>query len=82
MESRFQTDNPHPSSRSPITTSTVTIGLVAALGVVMLFALVAPRLLWDGTVNWVITLGAGVLTFIAVLLVGFSRNYTPADGSA
>lgn len=74
MASLFQSENPHPSAGKPATTTMVAISIVAALMVVMLLGIAAPRLFADATTNWLVALGAGVLTLVGGLLYGRWRR--------
>lgn len=75
MSSSFQPENPHADARTPASPlAIVTIAVVSALLVVMILALLAPRILTDYTNSWTITFGAGVLTLVAVLAIGFVRR--------
>lgn len=73
MATSFQPEDPHSKARTTTSgTSIVVTAVIGALMVVMLFAVVAPRLF--GEVGWPITIGAGILTLLIVLAVGFMRR--------
>ncbi len=75
MSSSFQPEDPHPDARTPASPlAIITIAVVSALLVVMILALLAPRILTDYTNSWTITFGAGVLTLVVVLAIGFVRR--------
>jgi protein-S-isoprenylcysteine O-methyltransferase Ste14 len=77
MATSFQPEKPHsPAPRSRGNASIVWLAVVSALVVVMLFAVAAPRLFWDGTTDWVVSLGAGVVTLVVILAYGFLRRPT------
>ena len=86
MPSSFQPEKPHAADRrSTSWVSVLVLALGAALVVVMLLALGAPRLFGDDGVSWLVTLLVGVLTFAAVLGFGLtrrSRRGTSASGDA
>ncbi len=75
MSTSFQPDKPYEKSTGSSGLSSILVtGLLAALAVVMLFALAVPRFFMDGETNWLLTLGAGALTFIIILAIGMLRK--------
>lgn len=75
MATSFQPDDQHPKARtSTSSTSIVVTAVISALMVVMLFALAMPRLSGSEGVSWLVTLGAGALTLVLVLAIGFMRR--------
>ena len=75
MPTSFQPDNQHhPAKTSTSSTSIVVTAVLVALAVVMLFALAIPRLSESDGVNWLVTLGAGLVALLIVLAVGFMRR--------
>lgn len=82
MASSFHSEEPHPVARDPGDTASILFtALGIALAVLMLLAIVAPRFLWAGAVNWAVTLGASALAFLVVLAVGFARRERPGEAS-
>ncbi|NBC17156.1 MAG: hypothetical protein GVY18_07555 [Bacteroidetes bacterium] len=79
MSSQFHSDDAHPEARSPSTTALATIGVLAGLMVTMLLAILAPRLFADATLHWAVTLGAGVVTAVVVMMIGRSRRSVEAS---
>ena len=86
--SSFQPDDQHASAKtSTSSTSIVVTAVLIALGVVMLFALAVPRVSGSDSVNWLVTLGAGLVALLIVLAIGFMRRSggrtenPPADSS-
>lgn len=72
MSDSFQPEKPYPpegeeASEGP---ASIWIALLSALGVVMILAILAPRFMQESGVNWWVTLGAGVLVFVVVFLIG------------
>lgn len=75
MPSNFQPEKPNSPSQEGRSIITLLItAFVSALLVVMLFALVAPRLFGEGSVSWTVTLVAGGVVFLAVLLYRMVRR--------
>jgi hypothetical protein len=46
----------------------------AAAAVIMILALAAPRFLGEGGLRWILTLGAGALTFAVIVGVALVRR--------
>lgn len=83
MASPFHTEEPHPVARTPYDAGSILVTAAGvALAVLMLLAIVAPRFLWGGTVNWAVTLGASAAAFLLVLAVGFARRSGPGEETA
>ena len=75
MATSFQPEKPNSPSKETTGKSTIIwTAVIGALVVAMIFALVLPRFFWEGEVNWLIMLGASVLTLVIILAVGFSRR--------
>lgn len=75
MQDDFQPEKPYPSEEPTAGRYTVPwVALLSALGTVMLLAVLTPRLFEAPGISWAVTLGAGVLVFVTVLLIGFLRG--------
>lgn len=75
MATSFQPEDQHPQAKTPTSsTSIIVTAVLSALAVVMLFALAVPRVSGSDSVDWLVTLGAGVVTLIVVLVAGFMRR--------
>ena len=72
----FQPENPHPDTKGSggSRTTIFVTAAAAAVMVIMLLAIAAPRVLGEGGARWLLTLGAGVLTFVVVVGIGFMRS--------
>lgn len=71
MPNDFQPEKPHASAPGPERgPAAVWIALLSALGVVMVLAIIAPRLFAEWEAGWPVALGAGVVVFVAVWVVG------------
>ena len=77
---KFQPEHPHPDSKKSRTwKGTFNLALITALMVAMLFALFVPWLEGSGEVNWLLTLGATVVAFLATLGYGYARRGNTAS---
>lgn len=75
MSDSFQPEQPYEPSRGTSGRAIFVWGAVlSALGVIMLLAVFLPDVFETSWLNWLIALGAGVLVFAAVLLVGLRRD--------
>ena len=75
MATSFQPEKPNaPSKETTGKSNIIWTAVIGALIVAMLFALVVPRFFWEGEVNWLVMLGASVLTLVVILAVGFARR--------
>jgi Kef-type K+ transport system membrane component KefB len=73
MATSFQPEKPHAPARGGRSGLTaVAVAVVTALLAMMLVALAVPS--QEEGANWLWTLGAGALVFIAVLAYGLSRG--------
>lgn len=75
MATSFQPEHPHESSKASLGwTSILVTALIAALVVLMLFALAVPQFGWTDGVNWGVTIGAALLTFVLFTGIGMLRG--------
>lgn len=77
MSNDFQPTDPHPDTDGPTGASRKTIVVVAvisALMVIMILAIGSPRIMQQESIHWMLTLGGGALTAIAILTIGFFRR--------
>lgn len=75
MPSFFQPDEPHGEAKEPAGWGAIfVVAVVSALLVVMILAILAPRLVEDYAHSWPLTFGAGALTLIIILAIGFIRR--------
>lgn len=72
MPSQFHSEDAHSEARSPSTGALATAGVLTGLMVIMVLALLMPRLFADALLHWTVTIGAGVLA--AVIVVAFLRS--------
>jgi hypothetical protein len=79
MSSQFHSDDAHPEARSPGTGALATAGVLSGLMVIMLLALLAPRLFADAVLHWAVTIGAGVVTAGLVVALGRARQSQVRD---
>lgn len=71
MSDDFQPEKPHGRAPEPgRRPAAVWIALLSALGVIMVLAILSPRIIQESGLSWLITLGAGVAVFIVVWVVG------------
>lgn len=86
MASNFQPEHPHSERRSTGSWGSLLVtALVAALAMLMILAIGAPRWFENAAANWGVSIGVSVLTFIAVLAIGWflrSRGRTREDASS
>lgn len=75
MAADFQPEKPQPPAREEgALKSTILTAVASALVVVMLMALLVPRLAGDSQTNWALTVGAGVVTLVGVFLFSYLRR--------
>lgn len=75
MSDYFQPDEPHADAKEPAGWGAIlVVAVVSALLVVMILAILAPRLVEDYSQSWVVTLGAGALTLVVILGIGLVRR--------
>ncbi len=75
MATSFQPETPHGTAQKSTGASTlIWTGVISSLLVIMLFALGLPHLLVGYEGSWAITLGAGLITFLLVMAVGFFKQ--------
>lgn len=75
MSDYFQPDEPHAEAKEPAGWGAIIlVSAVSALLVVMILAILAPRLVEDYSQSWAVTFGAGALTFVIILAIGFIRR--------
>lgn len=77
MSNSFQPGPSPPAKGSGAVAPVFWLALVSALMVIMLVAVAAPRAFSDYAAGWVVTLGAGALTFAVILIAGFARRSAP-----
>ena len=71
MATSFQPEKPHdPAKHSSGRSSYVILAIVGALVVMMLIALAVPQFMGESGINWLLTIGAGVLVFAGILAYG------------
>lgn len=75
MATSFQPEKPYePAKHSSGRSSYVILAVVSGLLVMMLFALGVPQISGESGVNWLLTIGAGVLVFAGILAYGVSKR--------
>lgn len=73
----FQPEKPHPQTKGSdgVPTTILVVAVAVALMVMMVLAIAAPRLFGESVaLRWGVLLGAGALTFAAIVGVSFMRR--------
>ena len=71
MATSFQPEKPYANSRgSSGASSYLWVAIIAALFVMMLFALGVPRMIGLGSESWIVSIAAGIITFLAIYFWG------------
>ena len=75
MATSFQPEKPYEKAQGGGGSSSyLWVALIAALFVMMLFALGIPRAIGLGSGSWLVTIAAGIVTFLVIYLVGARRG--------
>jgi hypothetical protein len=74
MSTQFQPDHPHEPTRTASPGRAVVVfSLIGALAAMLIAATFMPRVSHDQTLNWIVTIGLGVLVLALGLLYGATR---------